>query len=94
MKNNTDSKFIKYCISLIIIAWGFLVIIDYYMTKHDKDPLFCVSNVVIEEEDGYVTVCKGLGYKYYLYKKDSYSLKKFVPFWIKDSGEDQYENND
>lgn len=94
MQNGYKYKFLKFFIIFMVVAWMAMVLIDYYRTKNDKEPLFCINNTVIREKDGNIYVCKGLGYKYYNYDKDSYTLKKFEPFWIKPTeGNNDSKNN-
>lgn len=88
MQKGYRYKFLKYFIFFMIIAWMLMVIYDFIRTKNSQEPIFCISNTVVEEDDGNIYICNGLGYKYYNYVKSSYTLKKFEPFWIKSETEE------
>ena len=85
MQKGYRYRFLKFFIIFMIVAWMGMVVYDFYRTKNNNEPLFCISNEVEERVDGKIYICNGIGYKYYNYVMESYNLKKFEPFWIKSS---------
>ena len=81
MKKGYTVAALRIIIWVLIIGWMSIVACDFLRAKKSKDPIFCIKNDVITEEDGNTYICTGLGYKYYSTVKESYVMKKFVPFW-------------
>ena len=64
-------KILSFILMIVIIILSFIFIKDYVNVAKEKDPQFCLKEVVHEYEDGTVKECIGLGYKVYKYNRSS-----------------------
>lgn len=70
-------------ISIIILALLVTVIsVDYARYKSNQKPIFIFEIIHYDYEDGYVNEYKGLGYKYFEYRRDALNEESFVPLWV------------
>lgn len=74
---------VKVLLILAIVVWLTIVFIDFFRTKSEKDPLFCLKTQIKKYPDGETFECIGLGYKMYRYNR-SFSAVEFGPFFIKE----------
>ena len=82
-------KIISTIVSLICIVIVGITLVDFFMVKNNKEPIFCISHEVVENSDGNTNICNGLLYKYYDTAGDGYVSKKFIPIWSNE--EDSHE---
>ena len=75
---------LKIMVTLTFAAWAIMVFTDYFKTRNDKHPIFCLKENTHKYDDGETYECIGLGYKMYDYKRDSITAKEFGPFFIKE----------
>lgn len=66
----------------VFLAWVFIVFIDYFKTRKDEKPIFCISEKTYEYADGTTYECVGIGYKMYKYERDSINATEFGPIFI------------
>lgn len=79
---------IKFLISIAIIAWVGLFIVDYFRAQNSEKPLFCINEQNAEINGGSYYSCTSLGYKYYKYDNPNTESKEgFGPAFI----ENEYE---
>ena len=64
-------KILSFILMIAIIILAFIFIKDYVNVTNEKDPQFCLKEVIHEFEDGTVKECIGLGYKVYTYNRSS-----------------------
>ena len=68
------------CFVALALTW----ITDYFRVRDAKEPQFCITNKTHQFEDGTVKQCNGLGYKVYVYERESLDNGvEFVPFFVK-----------
>ncbi len=82
-------KLIGLLITIIIIAFVSIVVIDYLNALKDRDLIFCVSENTKEYDDGTVYECVGIGYKYYKYDRSNIKASEFGPFFIDEKSPEQ-----
>ena len=61
-----------------------MVFTDYFRVRQEKSPMFCLSEVEHEYEDGTTYICNGLGYKAIRYSRNCLMASEFGPFLIKE----------
>lgn len=76
-------KIISIIITLLVIVWIAIIMYDAVNSTNGK-PKFCISKEIKNYDDGTVEVCHGLGYRVYIYNRDSNKGIDFGPFWIKE----------
>ncbi len=91
MKKEYTFLTLKICLWVLIIGWMSVILTDYLLVKNKKEPIFCIKNEVIASSDGNTHICTGLGYKYYNAIKETYVMKKFIPFWSEPKLDDTNE---
>lgn len=64
------SFILKIVFLFIIVAWVFLVLIDYTRAKKATKPLICFKETTTKVDNGNYYVCTSFGYKYYEYQKE------------------------
>ena len=77
-------KVLRIMLSIIILAWVVLVLIDFYNVQTKQQPKFCIKEETHKYSDGTVYECTGLGYKVFKYNRKSFSAVEFGPFFIKE----------
>lgn len=75
---------LKILILVLIFLWIVVVFTDYFRVRQNKNPMFCISEVEHEYEDGTTYICTGLGYKMIRYNRSCLSASEFGPFIIKE----------
>ena len=80
-KESTASKIIWWIVLGLTTIWLIIFLVDFFGTESGKDPKFCITHEIIDCTDGSVKVCKGLGYKYIEYNRESKKGTEFGPFW-------------
>ena len=73
---------LKIMVTILFVAWAIIVFTDYFKTRNDKRPIFCIKEETHKYDDGETYECIGLGYKMYDYKRTSITAKEFGPFFI------------
>lgn len=66
----------------LLVGWVIIIFIDYFQTRKDKKPLFCIKETTYNYDDGETYECIGIGYKMYRYDRDSISATEFGPIFI------------
>ncbi len=74
---------LKVLMILLIIAWITIIFVDFFRTKSEKNPMFCISEKTIKYNDGETYECVGLGYKMYRYNRACSGIQ-FGPFFMKE----------
>ena len=74
---------LKVVIIVLIVAWVAIVFIDFFRSKSEKNPYFCIKTQTKVYDDGTTYECIGLGYKMYRYNR-SFNAVEFGPFYIKE----------
>ena len=74
---------LKILVLVIFVAWVFIVFVDYFKTRNDEMPVFCINEKTYTYDDGKTYECVGLGYKMYKYQRDSITATEFGPIFIK-----------
>jgi hypothetical protein len=72
----------KVMVLVLFVAWVCIVFTDYFRTKNEKTPMFCIKEQVYNYDDGTTYECIGLGYKMYKYDRQSISATEFGPIFI------------
>ncbi len=62
----------------LIILWGS----EMLTVRGGNNPKFCLNETTHQFEDGQVYECNGLGYKVFIYDRDSIQAAEFGPFFI------------
>lgn len=76
-------KVISIIFMVVFISWLLLIIYESYMVTRGEQPKFCINTEEHKYEDGVTTECLGLGYKVYMYDRNSIDVQvEFGPFWI------------
>ena len=75
---------LKIAILLFLFFWIVMVFTDYFRVRQNKNPMFCISKVEHEYDDGNTYICTGLGYKMIRYNRDCLAATEFGPFLIKE----------
>ena len=75
---------LKILILVLITVWVVIVCIDYFRTKDEKAPKFCLYETTHNYQDGITYECVGFGYKVYKYKRLSITATEFGPVFIKE----------
>ena len=74
-------------LGVIVFAWFFLVVINYYLVRKDGRPVMC-WNYTREnyDEDEYTLTCKGILYKYreYFYNDTNSLHARELTLFFKD----------
>ena len=73
---------LKILVLVLIAAWVIIVFIDYFKTRNDQKPLFCIKETTYKYDDGKTYECIGLGYKMYKYERTSINATEFGPIFI------------
>lgn len=74
---------LKILVLILFIAWILIVFIDYFKTRNEEMPVFCIKETTYDYDDGSTYECIGLGYKMYKYERESINATEFGPFFIK-----------
>lgn len=80
--NKNVKLVLKIVLMAILLAWTFIIFFDYYRTRIDKKPVFCLKEETYKYDDGEVYECIGAGYKMYSYNRDSIKATEFGPIFI------------
>ena len=83
-KKSTFNRVMNIILWIVLFVWMGICLVDFFLTKTDHEPIFCLSKDTTEYSDGQVRSCTGLGYKIYHYERDSYKGIEYGPFWSKD----------
>lgn len=75
---------LKIAVLTLIFFWIVIVFADYFRVRQNKNPMFCIKEVINEYNDGSTYICTGLGYKMIRYNRKCLSAKEFGPFLIKE----------
>lgn len=75
-------RIIGIIIAILIVAWVVVIFYDYSKITKDEEPVFCIKEEVHKYDDGTVYECLGLGYRAFVYDRDSITAKEFGPFFI------------
>lgn len=78
------SKVFNILITILLIGWITVLLIDYANVSKGKDAKFCINNAIKDYTDGSVEICTGLGYKVYKYDRQGYRAIEFGPFWMEE----------
>ena len=60
--------------AILAVVWCVIFTVDYFLYKNNKQTIFTITKVD-NEDDGYITYQKGLGYKYVI---DNETTKLYV----------------
>jgi len=72
---------IVFWVGIVVLAIIWLT--DFIQVQNEEEPKFCLVNKTHKFEDGTVDECVGLGYKVYIYNRDSISnARQFSPFFV------------
>lgn len=74
---------LKIMVLVAFVVWVCVVFVDYFKTRNDKMPVFCIKETTYNYDDGKTYECVGLGYKMYKYERDSITATEFGPIFIK-----------
>ena len=74
--------FLKILVLVIFVVWVILVFIDYFKTRKDEKPVFCIKETIYKYDNGQTYECVGLGYKVYKYERDNIRATEFGPIFI------------
>jgi hypothetical protein len=89
-EKSLSSRILNIVLWLVLFAWMALVLVDFFKTREEKDPVFCwFNNKTTEYSNGTVTECMGLGYKVINYNREDFKAIEFGPFWIQDRTADE-----
>lgn len=73
---------VKIAILVLFAFWVIVVFIDYFRTKKEQMPIFCIKENTYTYDDGTTYECIGAGYKMYKYDRDSIRAVEFGPIFI------------
>ena len=82
-----SSKIVNYVLWGLLIFWMGMCVTDFIRTKQDNKPVFTFAKKTTLYVDGEVTRYTGLGYRVYVYERDSYRHVSFGPIWAQDQSE-------
>lgn len=82
MEKQNTYVFVKAFIWILVLSWTFMIGFDYFRSKNELTPFFCLSRRTKELKNGALYECIGLGYKYYRINSDTFNGIKFGGFWI------------
>ena len=77
---------------LLILVWVAILVWDWARVNSGKEPMFCVARETHKYDDGEVLECLGLGYRSFIYKRDTLGGKEFGPFFIKEKQPEDIQN--
>jgi len=80
-------KIISALITLLIIGYAVIVLIDFFQVRASKEPMVCKSYETHEYADGKTLEYKCLGYKIFKYERQSINAYEFG-FFISEKGKD------
>jgi len=83
-KKSTFSRVLNIFLWIVLFVWMGICLIDFFNTKSEKEPIFCLKKETTTYNDGKVYTCTGLGYKVINYRRTSFSGNEYGPFWSKD----------
>jgi len=83
-KKSVFERVINVVLWVVLFAWMGICLTDFFISKSEKAPVFCIKKDVIKYDDGNVDSCLGLGYKIYNYKRTSCKGIEYGPFWTAD----------
>lgn len=75
---------LKIAILIILGVWVIMVFIDYFKTRNNEKPVFCIKEYTHQYDDGTTYECVGLGYKMFKYERDSIRATEFGPIFIEE----------
>lgn len=82
-KRNVGKLIFDVVFWVVIVSLLFVWIFDFLKVKNEEKPVFCIQEKTHEFDDGTVEECVGLGYRVYMYDRDSIDVKvQFSPFFI------------
>ena len=79
----TIKTLLKGFITIIIVAWVGLIVVEYFRYQDNKPLLISLKEETIDYEDGHVYIYWGLGYKAITYERTSIFGKEFGHLFIK-----------
>lgn len=82
-------KIIGILISVIILCWASVVVIDYYKAMNNQKLIFCINEQTKKYDDGTVYECDGVGYKFFKYDRESVKASEFGPFFVEEKTKDE-----
>ena len=82
------SKILNIFLWVIVLSWMAICLVDFFHVRNSEEPQFCLKSGTTKYDDGTVDWCNGLGYKVYIYKRDSFRAYEYGPFWSKDRSEE------
>lgn len=83
---------LKVVVLIAFVIWVCIVFVDYFKTRNDKMPIFCIKETTYNYDDGHTYECVGLGYKMYKYERDSITATEFGPIFIEQRNNDLFQN--
>jgi hypothetical protein len=83
-KESPFRKALNLFVWIVIFAWVGACLVDYFNVSNKEKPVFCINKKTIKYKDGNVEECTGLGYKVFIYNRDSFIGYEFGPFWLED----------
>ena len=78
-------KIISAIITIALVIYVAIVLIDFFQVRDSKDPKFCWESEVHKYSDGDTVEYKCLGYKVFKYNRTSISAHEFG-FFIEEKG--------
>ena len=75
---------LKVVVLVVIFIWIVMVFTDYFRVRQHKSPMFCLSEVINDYEDGSTSICNGFLYKAIRYERNCLTATEFGPFLIKE----------
>jgi len=78
---NKKVKVLLIILTIIIVAWISIFIIDLVRFKNNQKPMFIFNTNHYDYMDGYVVEYNCLGYKYFEYRREAIKDESLAPFW-------------
>ena len=83
-KKSTFQRVMNIILWVVLFIWMGICLVDFFRTRTENEPIFCLSKETVKYDDGQVRICTGLGYKVFHYERASYKGIEYGPFWSSD----------
>ena len=84
MDKEKRKKIIDIVVSVIVFGILGAWLVDFFNFYQGSEPVLCIKEENHIYEDGKTKICTGLGYKVYVYERDSIEGMEFGPFWLEE----------
>ena len=88
---STFNRIMNVILWIVLFIWMGICLVDFFKTRAEAEPIFCIKKETVKYDDGEVDSCLGLGYKIYHYKRTSFNGIEYGPFWSKDRSAEKSE---